>query len=103
MSKDQRPEPLPPSRPGQNYSEKTSNEAIKFVAWAIGIGAGSTFMIITYAWATFTTKEVSAANQRYLEQKISTLESAVVEIKGSNKEFQNWLRDNWSKRKPEGP
>ena len=77
-----------------------SAEGIKFVAWAIGIGAGSTFMILTYAIATFSTKEASAANQKLLEQKIYNLETAVIEIKGSNKEFQNWLRDNWSKRSP---
>lgn len=77
-----------------------SNEAMKFVAWAIGIGAGSTFMIITYALATFSTKEASASGQKLLEQRITTIESSVAEIKESNKEFQNWLRNNWGKRKP---
>lgn len=82
--------------------KKVSDEAIKFVVWAIGIGAGSTFMIIFYAMATFSTKEATAANIKVLEQKISTLESAVVEIKSSNKDFQSWLRDNWGRRKPDG-
>ncbi len=80
---------------------KISNEGIKFVAWAIGIGAGSTFMIITYALTTFTTKDASASNQKLLDQKISTLESSISEIKTDNKEFQKWLRENWHKRNPE--
>lgn len=96
-----RPEPLPVSSSGNQT--KLSNEAIKFVAWAIGIGAGSTFMIITYALATFITKEAAASNQKLLEQKITTLESAVVEIKSSNNEFQRWLRDNWNKKNPGSP
>lgn len=93
-----RPEPLPVSSNGTQ--EGLSNESIKFVVWAIGIGAGSTFTIIVYALATFTTKEVSASHQKFLNQKISTLESAVVEIKEDNKDFKKWLRDNWHKRKP---
>lgn len=95
-----RPSPLPPSSDPVIHHEKPSNEAIKFVVWAIGIGAGSTFAIITYALATFTTKEASASGQKLLDQKITTLEASVSEIKESNKDFQRWLRDNWSKRKP---
>lgn len=81
-------------------TDKKTSEGIKFVLWAIGIGAGSTFMIISYAAANFTTKEASSATQKLLEQRISTLEGSVSEIKQSNKDFQNWLRDNWGKRTP---
>jgi len=88
--------------PSGEEVRKISDESIKFVAWAIGIGAGSTFMILSYALLTFKTKDASASDQKFLEQKISNLESAVNEIKGSNKEFQNWLRDNWGKRNPGG-
>jgi hypothetical protein len=78
-----------------------NEEAFKFLFWAIGIGAGTVFMILTYAFATFSTKDASASNQKLNEQKISTLENAVSEIKSDNKDFQKWLRDNWHKRKPD--
>ena len=80
--------------------EEHANDAVKFVIWAIGIGAGSTIAILSYAFATFETKEVYAANQRVTELEIINIKSAVVEIKESNSEFQKWLRENWHKKNP---
>lgn len=81
--------------------QKVSNEAIKFVAWAVGIGAGSTFMILSYASSTFLSKDIYAEKEKALNAKIATLESAVTKIETSNDKFQTWLRDNWHKRQPE--
>ena len=78
-----------------------ANEGIKFVLWAIGIGAGSTFMIITFAYATFVPKELSVEKYKALDARIDSVERSVSEIKSSNNEFQKWLRENWGKRRPE--
>lgn len=95
-----RPAPLPPSRGPSEDHRKTSDEAIKFVLWAIGIGAGSTMSILFYVHATFMTKDAAAATLKATDVEIVNLKSAVTEIKTDNKNFQNWLRDNWHKRKP---
>ncbi len=80
---------------------KISNEGIKFVAWAIGIGAGSTLTILVYAHTTFITKDVSAATQKTTDAEVVNLKSAIAEMKNDNKDFQKWLRENWHKRNPE--
>lgn len=85
----------------KNATKSDFESSIKYVFWAMGLGATSIIFLFTYANANFVHKDIAAERTKMRDDQISRIEGEIKSQGQKLEEHQKWLRDNWHKRNPQ--